>query len=406
MVPGSQAHGKERVKEDAALASGNRCSLVAAFLCGCHGFGMMFRMMVTVLGGWACAATAFGAEVPRVETSALGPHRDGGEVTMFTLRNANGFRARVLTQGATIAELRVPDRGGSFANVVLAPDDPKQFLNGFAGSASVIGRCANRIAGAKFTLDETEYKLAANNGPNHIHGGRRNFARANWHGRIVPAEPGNGAAAVQFSHRSPDGDEGYPGTLKVTVTYTLTDGNELRLDYQATTDRATIVNLTNHAYFNLAGAGDVLDHVLQIHADRYTLTNTQLIPTGEIATVEGTPLDFRSPVRIGDRIDQLKPMPGGYDHNYVVRGGGKTLVPCVRLTDPASGRIMEVRTTEPGVQLYSGNHLGHRGVCFETQHFPDAINQPEFPSVVLRPGETFHSTTVFAFSVVPRTSDE
>lgn len=335
-------------------------------------------------------------EAPRagVVSEVLGTHADGSTVTMFTLSNGSGLRARVLSHGATLAELRVPDRDGKLANVVLAPDDPMQYLKGFNASGSTIGRFANRIAGARFTLDGKEYRLAANNGANHLHGGRSHFGRRNWKGQVTKADPGD--AAVEFSLISPDGDEGYPGTLRVTVTYTVTAADTLLLKYRATTDRATIVNLTNHAYFNLAGAGDILDHILVMNADRYTPTDDGLIPTGKISPVGGTPLDFRRPTRIGDRIGQLKPKPGGYDHNLVLNGDA-AFKRCATLTDPASGRVMVVHTTEPGVQLYTGNHVGHRGVCLETQHFPDSIHHPSFPTVVLRPGEPFQSTTVFAF---------
>ena len=269
-------------------------------------------------------------------------------------------------------------------------------MNGFAGSAAVIGRFANRIANAKFTLDGVEYKLAANNGKNHLHGGRAGFASKLWRGKALPAKAGE--SSVQFTYISKDGEENYPGTLTAKVTYTLTDKNEFRIDYEATTDKPTIVNLTNHAYFNLAGHGDVLDHVLQLNASQYTPADDGLIPTGELASVKGTPLDFTKPTRVGERIDQLKPKLNGYDHNFVIDKGGKSLVETARVKDPKSGRVMTLRTDEPGVQLYTGNHLNHRGVCLETQHFPDSPNKPNFPSVVLRPGQTFKSSTVHIFS--------
>jgi aldose 1-epimerase len=279
---------------------------------------------------------------------------------------------------------------------VLGADTLEAYLKGFGGAAAVIGRVANRIAKARFTLDGVEYKLAANSGSNHIHGGRVGFARVVWQARALPAR--DDAASAQFTYVSRDGEEGYPGTLTVRVTYTLTDANELRLEYEATTDKATPVNLTNHAYFNLAGFGDVLDHELWLAADRYTPADGELIPTGEIASVKGTPLDFTTSTRVGARIEQLKPRPNGYDHNYVINGGGQSLVLAARVTEPRSGRVMEMRTTEPGVQLYTGNHLQHRGLCLETQHYPDSVNQPQFPSTILRPGQTFRSTTSFVFS--------
>jgi aldose 1-epimerase len=256
-------------------------------------------------------------------------------------------------------------------------------------------------------LDGVEYRLAANHGRHHIHGGARNFARVVWDARVLPDE--SRQAAVRFSYVSRDGEEGYPGNLTVTVTYTLTDDNELRLDYEARTDKPTPVNLTNHAYFNLAGAGDVLGHELWLAAEQYTPADEELIPTGELASVKGTPLDFTTPTAVGARIDQLKPRPNGYDHNFVLRGGRETPVVFARVRDPRSGRVMEVATTEPGVQLYTGNHLRefigqggarfgpHGGLCLETQHYPDSVNRPAFPSPILRPGQVFKSRTVFRF---------
>jgi aldose 1-epimerase len=252
------------------------------------------------------------------------------------------------------------------------------------------------VAKARFTLDGKEYRLAANAGEHHIHGGKVGFDKVLWQGKALPV--GNHEAAVELTYLSKDGEEGYPGNLTVHVTYTLTDDNELVITYTATTDKATPVNLTNHAYFNLAGGGDVLDEILFLPSMSYTLGDEQLIPTGKFGEVKGTPLDFTKPTRIGERIEQLKPKPGGYDHNFVVMHGSKSLSLAGRVTDPKSGRVLEVRTTEPGVQLYTANHLQHRAVCLETQHYPDSINHPEFPSTVLRPGENFKSTTVWAFS--------
>lgn len=344
-----------------------------------------------------------------IETNPLGTMPDGTVVNASTLRNPQGLRVRILSYGAIISEIRVPDRRGNFANVVLGSDTLAAYLSGHPAPAAVIGRVANRIAKARFTLDGKEYTLAANNGPNHIHGGRRNFAQVVWNVESPPPQDGN--AAVRFSYLSPDGEEGYPGNLKVTVTYTLTRANELRLDYTATTDRPTPVNLTNHAYFNLAGSGDALGHLLWLPAEQYTPADDQLIPTGEIASVRGTPLDFTQPRIVGDRIDQLKPKPGGYDHNYVIGNDTGALRPCARVTEPGSGRVMEVSTTEPGVQLYTGNHLKqwtgadaaeygpHGGLCLETQHYPDSVHHPQFPSTILRPGRTFTSTTVFKFGL-------
>ncbi len=332
-----------------------------------------------------------------VKEREFGKMPDGTVVKEFALKNANGLVVKVISYGAIITEIQAPDKAGAKANVLLGAGDLEAYLKGFS-SAAVIGRVANRIAKAKFTLDGVDYKLAANNGANHLHGGRVGYASVVWKGESLPER--GGEVAARFIYLSKDGEEGYPGNLKVVVTYTLTARNELRLDYEATTDKATPVNLTNHAYFNLAGngQGDVLDHELWLSSGRYTLADDQLIPTGEIASVTGTPLDFTKATRIGARIDQLNPKLNGYDHNYVIDGGGQSLTLTARVTEPTSGRVMEVLTTEPGVQLYTGNHLKHRGLCLETQHYPDSINQPSFPSVVLRPGTTFKSTTVFRFS--------
>jgi aldose 1-epimerase len=336
------------------------------------------------------------AALQRVEERDFGKLSDGTVIRQFTLRNSKGMSAKVISYGAIITELRAADRNGVMTNVVLGATSLDQYAGSFNASAAVIGRFANRIAKARFTLDGAEYKLAANSGPNHIHGGRKGFARVVWNAKALP--PRAHEAAVQFRYLSKDGEEGYPGNATVTVTYTLTDDNEFRIDYEATTDKPTPINLTNHAYFNLAGGGDVLDHTLWLAADRYTVADDQLIPTGEIAPVKGTPLDFTTPTAIGERIQQLKPKPGGYDHNYVINGGGKSLVLAARVTEAKSGRVMEVRTTQPGVQLYTANHLKHGALCLETQHYPDSVNRPEFPSVILRPGDAFKSTTAFRFA--------
>jgi aldose 1-epimerase len=348
---------------------------------------------------------ASGASLQRLEEREFGKMPNGTAVKLFTLRNASGMSAKIMTYGAILTELRVPDRHGVATNVVLGADILEQYLKGFRAPAAIIGRVANRIAGARFTLDGVEYKLAANDGPNHIHGV---FDKRVWEAKALPSAEGQ--AAVQLTYLSQDGEDGYPGNVTVKLTYTLTDNNELRLDYGATTDRATPINLTSHAYFNLAGGGDVLDHELWLAADRYTPVDDALIPTGQIATVKGTPLDFTKPTRIGARIAQFYPKPGGYDHNFVLDGepgqraavspgNGKPLVLAARVREPVSGRVMEVRTTEPGVQLYTGNHLKHAALCLETQHYPDSVNHPGFPSTILHPGQTFRSTTIFAFSV-------
>ncbi len=330
----------------------------------------------------------------RLQERELGRTPGGALVKQFILRNTNGMVVAVMSYGAIINEVEVPDRNGAMTNVVLGANSLDRYLHGFQTPAAVIGRVVNRIANARFTLDGVEYKLAANAAPNHIHGGVRGFGQRVWNAE--PVEAGEHASAVRFTYNSKDGEEGYPGNLTASVTYTLSDDNQLRLDYEATTDKATPVNLTSHAYFNLAGSGNVFGHELWVAADHYTPADEQLIPTGEIASVAGTPWDFTVPALIGSRASRLKPKPGAYDHNFIINGGGKSLVLAARVRDPQSGRVMELRTTQPAVQFYTGNP---RGFCLETQHYPDSIHHPNFPSTILRPGETFKSTTVYAFSV-------
>jgi aldose 1-epimerase len=351
----------------------------------------------------------FGGEAG-VSKKPFGKTPDGKEVHLFTLTNGRGMTAKIMTYGAIITELHVPDKDGKTADVMLGFDSLDGYLKGHPFFGAIVGRVANRIARGKFTLDGKTYTLATNNGPNHLHGGKEGFDKKVWQAAVIESDHG---PAVRFRYTSPDGEEGYPGTLKAEVTYTLTADNALRIDYKATTDKATPVNLTNHAYFNLAGhgAGDILGHELMIAADKYTPADETLIPTGEIAPVKGTPLDFTTPTPIGKRIGALKEVPGGgYDHNFVLRGGDKKLALAVRVRDPGSGRVMEMYTTQPGVQLYTGNFLDgtlkgkggavykkHAGFCLEAQHFPDSVNKKEFPSVILRPGETYTQTTVYKF---------
>jgi aldose 1-epimerase len=350
---------------------------------------------------------------PGAVRSSFGKTAGGEDVALYTLTNAHGMEVRTIARGATIVSIRVPDRTGALGDVTLGFDS----LAGYEGDANpflgnVVGRYANRIGGAAFALDGKTYKLAANDGANHLHGGVRGFDKYVWKGKEIARD---GAVGVEWTMTSPDGDEGYPGTLKATVTYLLTPEDELVVEYLATTDKPTVVNLTQHAYFNLGGegSGNVLDHVLQIHAARYTPVAPGLIPTGELAPVAGTPLDFTRPERIGARIEaaheQMK-LGSGYDHNWVLDRKGDGLVHAVRAVEPKSGRVMDVHTTEPGLQVYTANFLdtvgkgGHKygrrdAVCFETQHYPDSPNKQDFPSTVLRPGETYRSKTVFAFSV-------
>jgi aldose 1-epimerase len=337
--------------------------------------------------------------------SSFGQMPDGTAVDLYTLTNASGLVAKVTNLGTIITELHVPDRKGAMGDLVLGFDNLAQYVKGHPCFGCTVGRVANRIAKGRFTLDGKTYTLAINNGPNHLHGGLKGF-----HMKVWKAEAQSGAA-VKFSYTSPDGEEGYPGTLAAAVTMTLTNANELRIDYRATTDRATPVNLTNHSYFNLAGQGDVLRHELMIAADNYTPFDSTQIPTGEIKPVKGTPYDFTKAQAIGSRFSQLHTVPPGYDHNFVLNGGGKGLELAARLYEPESGRVMEVLTTETGMQLFTANGLNgsligkrgiayprYGGVCLETEHFPDSINQPAFPSVVLRPDQIYRQTTVFKFS--------
>jgi aldose 1-epimerase len=349
----------------------------------------------------------------RIERKAWGTNAVGQEVELFTLSRPGAPTVAVTSHGAYIVSILAPDRDGKVAEVTLGHADLAGYLDDGPYLGAVVGRYANRIAQGRFTLDGKTYTLVQNNGPNSLHGGPEGFHRKLWTPRIVEGPDGD---ALELSYVSPDGEEGFPGTLTAKVTYSLTGDGGLRLDYAATTDAPTVVNLTNHAYFNLAGdgAGDVLGHRLLLEADAFTPVDETLIPTGELRPVEGTPFDFREPVAIGARIDEPDPQlerGGGYDHNFVVRGTAGELRRAARVVEPGSGRVLEVLTTEPGVQLYTGNFLdgsvvgrsgkpyGKReGFCLETQHYPDSPNQPGFPSVVLRPGETHEETTVFRFS--------
>lgn len=345
-----------------------------------------------------------------VKMEAFGKTDDGVAVEQYTLTNAAGATAKIIAYGALLTELDVPDRDGKLGDVVLGFDALKDYLAGHPYFGATVGRVANRIAKGKFTLDGKEYKLAVNNPPNALHGGVKGFDKVVW--KAEPKTTPDGPS-VQFSYVSKDGEEGYPGTLTATVTYTLTNDNAVRLDYTATTDKATPVNLTNHSYFNLGGtkSGDILNHELTIFADKYTPADNTFIPTGELKPVEDTPFDFTKPRRIGERIDQLKGEPGGYDLNYVLNREDKGPTLAARVTEPKTGRIMEVFTTEPGIQFYTGNFLDgkqtgrggvvykkHWGFCLEAQHFPDSVHRNNFPSMILKPGETYKQTTIYKFS--------
>jgi aldose 1-epimerase len=368
--------------------------------------------VAAALLGLFCLSGAAAERSPRmtkIQEEEFGKMPDGRTVKRYTLKNRNGVIAKVMEYGAILTELWVPDKNGRSATVVCGFDNLDQYLQGHPFFGATTGRYANRIANGRFTLQGKEYKLATNNGPNHLHGGLKGFDKQLW--RSEPLTAKTGQQSVRFSYTSKDGEEGYPGNLSVTVIYTLTDQNEIQIDYSATTDKATVVNLTNHSYFNLAGSGDILDHIVQINADCYTAVNDQLIPTGELAAIAGTSLDFQKATAIGERIDKLKPVPGGYDHNFVLKRESNALELVASVAEPKSGRKLEVLTTEPGMQLYTGNFLDgklkgingitynkHSALCLETQHFPDSPNHPKFPSTTLLPGELLTSTTVYRFA--------
>jgi len=368
--------------------------------------------LACLLAGVSCETTqpagpgAEGAKGLRVEKQPYGKLPDGREVELYTLTNAAGMCVKLITYGALTVGVEVPDRDGKLTDVTLGyatlegwPDNPNYF-------GATVGRYANRIAKGTFTLDGSTYTLATNNGENHLHGGVQGFHKVLWDAETVETDA---AVGVRFTYLSKDGEEGYPGSLKVAALYSLTRDNEFKAEFSATADKPTVVNLAHHSYWNLAGpaAGDVLDHVLMIHADRYTPVDAGLIPTGELAAVKGTALDFTAPTAIGARIAQLE---GGYDHNFVLNQADGALTLAARVVEPTSGRVMEIHTDQPGMQFYTGNFLDgsvtgkggvayqkHGGFCLETQHFPDSPNQRDFPSVVLRPGETYRHTMVHKF---------
>jgi aldose 1-epimerase len=332
---------------------------------------------------------------------------EGDSVMLYTLTNEQDIKITITNYAGSITGIYTPDKNGKTTNITLGFDNLEQYLAGHPHFGALIGRYGNRIAGASFTLDGEEYTLAANNGNNSLHGGVEGFGKKLWKPEVIDCDE---RAALKLSYTSPDGEEGYPGRLEVTVTYELLM-DQLFITYEAKTDKATVLNLTNHAYFNLAGEGTILDHIAYINASRYTPVNEELIPTGELANVEGSPFDFRKPFVIGERFSELSGEPVGYDHNFVLDGkeGEKRLA--AKVLDPLSGRFVEVHTTEPGVQFYTGNFLDgslvsgnrtfvqHSGFCLETQHFPDSPNQADFPSTVLRPGEVFASQTILKFGV-------
>ena len=365
------------------------------------------------LGALLYAQTKSAKHESGVQQQPFG-EREGRPVTLYTLKNSHGVEIQTMNYGGIIVSIRVPDRKGEFADIVLGHEKLEGYTPNPPYLGAIVGRYANRIANGTFTLDGKSYTLPKNDGPNTLHGGTtRTFDKVVW-----DAKPLNGKNGVAFSYLSKDGEEGFPGNMKVKVTYTLTDANALLIDYEATTDKASPINVSQHSYFNLKGEGngDILDHDIMINADRFTPVDKNLIPIGELRAVKGTPLDFTKSTKIGARVDdsydQIQ-LGHGYDHNFVLNSKPEQngLVLAARVNEPASGRILEVWTTQPGVQFYSGNFLdgsvtgknGHvykrrYGFCLETQHFPDSPNHPNFPNTILKPGETFHQKTVFKFS--------
>ena len=368
--------------------------------------------LVAALAGVAGCGTTKGKSPMNITQEPFGTLPDGRTAELYTLRNNHGVVVKISNYGGIVTSIKVPDRNGRLGDVVLGYDNLDGYLKATPYFGCLVGRYGNRIARGHFTLDGTTYTLATNNYPNALHGGVVGFDKRLWTAHPVQRPEGQ---SLELSYVSPDGEEGYPGTLTVRAVYTLTQDNGLRLDYTATTDKATVVNLTQHSYFNLAGQGDILGHEVQINSSRFTPVDSTLIPTGELRPVEGTPFDFRKPTAIGARIgqddEQLK-FGGGYDHNFVIDGATGKLTLQARVQEPTTGRILEVLSTEPALQFYSGNFLDgtitgkggwvykHRnGFCMEPQHYPDSPNQPAFPSVVLRPGQTYKNTIIFRFGV-------
>jgi aldose 1-epimerase len=367
-------------------------------------------LAATLAIGLGAFVAAEASAAGTIEKSVFGKLADGTAVELYTVTNARALVMKVMTYGAVMTELQVPDRNGKISDITLGFDNLEQYTGVHPYFGSTIGRVANRIAKGKFTLEGKDYNLAVNDGPNALHGGLKGFNRVLWKAEPIEGKKEN---SVKFSYVSKDGEEGYPGSVNVTVTYTLTDKNELKIEYTATTDKATPINLTNHSYYNLAGEGDVLGHEMWLNAKAYTPVDDTLIPTGELAPVKGTPMDFTKPHLIGDRLGELTNKPQGYDHNYVLnrRKNSDNLVFALRVREPKTGRVMSVYTTEPGIQFYTGNFLDgtlkgkggmvykqHYAFCVEADHFPDGIHQPNFPNTILRPGETYHQLTVEKFS--------
>ncbi len=371
-----------------------------------------------LLGAGACAVFLSGCAAPgsaadKVSKRSFGKTPDGQAVQLYTLRNSKGAEATIATYGGTVTSLKMPDQSGKFGDVVLGYDQLDSYLTNSPFFGCLVGRYGNRIAKGQFALDGKTYSLATNNPPNNLHGGPVGFDKRVW--KVVRADVGPDGPRLELNYLSKDGEEGFPGNLNATATYTLTEDNALRLDYTATTDKDTVCNLTHHSYFNLAGKGDILGHVVYINADKLTPVDSALIPTGELKPVDGTPFDFRTPTAVGARInaddEQLK-FGSGYDHNWVVNKPPGELALMARVTEATTGRVMEVWSTEPGVQFYTGNFLDgsmtgkggwvyqrRNGLCFEPQHYPDSPNHPQFPTTELKPGETYKNTIIYKFSV-------
>jgi len=344
-----------------------------------------------------------------VKVEPFGKMPDGEEVKLVTMSNGKGLTAKITTYGGIITSFDAPGKDGIASDIVLGFDNLEGYLKGHPYFGAIIGRYGNRIGNAKFTLDGKEYKLAANDGKNNLHGGIKGFDKVVWTIEKAQAEGDN--AVLKLSYTSKDGEEGFPGNLKCVVTYTLTADNKLKMHYEATTDKTTVVNMTNHAYWNMAGqgSGDVFGHELMLNADKYTLVDDGFIPTGELQDVKGTPFDFTESRKIGSRAKEVN--IGGYDHNFVLNGKTGEMKLAAKVYEPTSGRVMVIETTEPGIQFYTGNFLDgtltgkggkvynkHGAFCLETQHYPDSPNKPEFPSTVLKPGEKYETTTIHTFS--------
>ena len=365
-------------------------------------------LALTVFLMFGCKeSTRYGEKKMSIKKEAFGKTADGKNVDLYTLTNANGLKAEIMTYGSIVTSLQVPDRDSNLADIVLGYDTLDEYIKASPYFGAIVGRYGNRIAKGKFTLNGSEYTLATNDGENHLHGGIKGFDKVVWNAETIETDAG---PALKLTYLSKDGEEGYPGNLNCTVIYTLTNDDEFKISYEAETDKPTVLNLTHHGYFNLAGhdSGDILGHELMLNADHFTPVDEGLIPTSEIKSVKGTPMDFTKPMPIGSRIAEVK---GGYDHNYVLNKPDDSLTLAASVYEPKTGRVMEIFTTEPGIQFYSGNFLDgsnkgkgavynkHNGFCLETQHFPDSPNKPNFPSVVLKPGEKYTHLTVHKFSV-------